>query len=242
MIDDKCRELAKTQMREIVTDLSVPQPPRNTAVARRIALSFALGMWREKISCFDPASEAVVPDVFPIWLEWIEMADEEELLKAKNKERSNPTSPGYVHREKPPRAWEHLERHHDLDRKEPPAIQAGIYWQRAEWWENKIYYVMADFFLRGFFVDDSEYAVLGISSIDETARHDWRDFQRIKNDIVGDEWEGIELYPAESRLVDPSNRFYLWCVPKGVLRYGLPGPRSVKGYGGQGSPPQRPFR
>src|SRR4051794_36621188 len=33
---------------------------------------------------------------------------------------------------------------------------------------------------------------------------DWRHFQNIKNDILGKECEAIELYPAESRLVDTS--------------------------------------
>lgn len=55
--------------------------------------------------------------------------------------------------------------------------------------------------------------VIGICSIDGEARHDWRDFQRIKNDIVGAEWEAVELYPAESRLIDTSNYFYLFARP-----------------------------
>lgn len=43
-----------------------------------------------------------------------------------------------------------------------------------------------------------------------TARHDWRDFQRIKNELLGHDWELIEVYPAESRLVDTSNEYHLW--------------------------------
>lgn len=54
--------------------------------------------------------------------------------------------------------------------------------------------------------------VIGITANDQTALHDWRDFQNIKNDLAGREWEAVELYPAESRLRDPSNRFYLWCT------------------------------
>ena len=40
----------------------------------------------------------------------------------------------------------------------------------------------------------------------------FRDFQRIKNEFVGEECEGVELYPAEARLVDTSNQYHLWCV------------------------------
>lgn len=54
---------------------------------------------------------------------------------------------------------------------------------------------------------------IGINTHDGTARHDWRDFQAIKNQIAGPECEAFELYPAESRLFDPSNYFTLWCFP-----------------------------
>ncbi len=57
------------------------------------------------------------------------------------------------------------------------------------------------------------WAQLGIYCEDGEARHDFRDLQRIKNDICGPEWEGIELFPAESRLMDPSNYYLLWCAP-----------------------------
>jgi hypothetical protein len=40
---------------------------------------------------------------------------------------------------------------------------------------------------------------------------DWRHFQEIKNQLVGEECEGVELYPAESRLVDTSNKYHIWC-------------------------------
>lgn len=56
---------------------------------------------------------------------------------------------------------------------------------------------------------------LGIQNFDQSARHDWRDFQRIKNELIGPEAEGLELYPAESRLLDPSNYYLLWVLPKG---------------------------
>lgn len=39
---------------------------------------------------------------------------------------------------------------------------------------------------------------------------DWRHFQWIKNQLVGEECEGLEIYPAESRLNDTSNKYHLW--------------------------------
>jgi hypothetical protein len=54
---------------------------------------------------------------------------------------------------------------------------------------------------------------LGINTHDGTARHDWREFQWIKNQLAGEECEAFELYPAESRLLDPSNYYTLWCFP-----------------------------
>jgi hypothetical protein len=56
---------------------------------------------------------------------------------------------------------------------------------------------------------------LSIRSNDNSARHDWRHFQKIKNDLVGPEIEAMEIYPKESRLADTSNQFHLWCLPPG---------------------------
>lgn len=51
---------------------------------------------------------------------------------------------------------------------------------------------------------------LSIKTLDKEAYHDWRDYQRIKNELVGPEYEAVELYPAESRLTDTSNQFHIW--------------------------------
>lgn len=54
---------------------------------------------------------------------------------------------------------------------------------------------------------------LSIKTRDKSAWHDWRDYQRIKNELVGIEVEAVEVYPAESRLMDTANQFHLWCFP-----------------------------
>ena len=56
---------------------------------------------------------------------------------------------------------------------------------------------------------------LSLKRLDKAPVHDWRDLQRIKNEICGDEREGFEIYPAESRLVDTANQYHLWILPKG---------------------------
>lgn len=40
---------------------------------------------------------------------------------------------------------------------------------------------------------------------------DWRHLQQIKNELVGPEYEAVELYPAQSRVVDVANQTHLWC-------------------------------
>ena len=82
---------------------------------------------------------------------------------------------------------------------------------------------------------------LSIKRLDQQPIHDWRDLQRIKNELVGPECEAVELYPAESRLVDTANQFHLWADADPTFRFpiGLDG-RMVEeaGTGGEG---QRPF-
>jgi hypothetical protein len=91
----------------------------------------------------------------------------------------------------------------------------------AEHWENERYNVTVRRYDRDP-VFGSRYGMiqLGISAADGTALHDWRDFQAIKNRFAGAEAEAFELYPAEARLMDPSNYYTLWCFPKTRIRVG----------------------
>jgi hypothetical protein len=47
---------------------------------------------------------------------------------------------------------------------------------------------------------------------DRAPIRDWRVGQKIKNQLCGPEWEGVELYPAESRVVDTCNEYHLWAT------------------------------
>jgi hypothetical protein len=56
---------------------------------------------------------------------------------------------------------------------------------------------------------------LAIVRVDRQPVDDWRDKQRIKNELCGPQREAIELYPAESRLVDTNNQAHLYVLPEG---------------------------
>lgn len=60
--------------------------------------------------------------------------------------------------------------------------------------------------------DDRVVIHLSIKRNDGSAIRDWRDMQRIKNELLGPEFEAVELYPAESRLTDGANQFHLWAI------------------------------
>lgn len=90
---------------------------------------------------------------------------------------------------------------------------------RAECWVNSRYQVLK--------VDFGALWWLSIRRHDKLAIHDWRDFQRIKNELVGLENEGVELYPAESRLVDCANQYHLWVGKLTTLRFPFGFPERV---------------
>ena len=60
---------------------------------------------------------------------------------------------------------------------------------------------------------------LKIRRIDRKVIRNWQDFQRIKNELVGPEHEAVELYPAESRLMNSLNQYHLWVLPNAETRF-----------------------
>lgn len=83
----------------------------------------------------------------------------------------------------------------------------------CETWRNDKYVITVDRnpderFMEGFIH-------LSIRRDDRKPIRDWRDFQRIKNEIAGPEREAVELYPAESRVIDTANQYHLWVLPEG---------------------------
>lgn len=120
-----------------------------------------------------------------------------------------------------------------IDHLKQVALEAGVeltddqaqkhYEERMadEIWVNDIYQVA---------VRRNEAMVhLSIKRRDKKAARDWRHFQQIKNQLVGPENEGLELYPAESRLVDGANQFHLWVLadPESIIPTGFTDVRAV---------------
>lgn len=66
----------------------------------------------------------------------------------------------------------------------------------------------------------------------------FRDFQQIKNMLCGDEAEAIEIYPAESRLVDTCNQYHLWVIDG---RFPIGFSARVVSYVGVGGAVQKPL-
>ena len=78
--------------------------------------------------------------------------------------------------------WENEEYHVFLDKYQPPPMQHVKVWE------------------------------LSILRKDHGTVHDWRDLQAIKTALVGEEFEAIELYPAESRVIDVANEAHLFAL------------------------------
>jgi hypothetical protein len=91
---------------------------------------------------------------------------------------------------------------------------------------------------------------LSIRHITNVAITDFRDFQRIKNELVSPKAEAMQIFPAESRLIDSCNQYHLWVfcpmepggdwpeIPVGYF-YGrdVSGPEKARQFNGN----QRPF-
>jgi hypothetical protein len=71
---------------------------------------------------------------------------------------------------------------------------------------------------------------LEVSRVDKQPIFSWHDMQLIKNEIVGAECEAIEIFPAESRMVDFENNYHLWVFanPKVRIPCGFSPPKKTK--------------
>jgi hypothetical protein len=92
---------------------------------------------------------------------------------------------------------------------------------------------------------DAEHSVFGVIAHlsfkvhDKQPHHDWRDMQRIKNEICGPEFDAVEIFPAESKLVDSANQYHLFVFQTYKLPFGFQ--TRLVGDGNWQSSVQRPF-
>jgi hypothetical protein len=82
--------------------------------------------------------------------------------------------------------------------------------ERARYYVNDLYQVQVA--PTG---DNGDFLHINIRRRDGSMFKDWRHFQQIKNEVAGPEREALEIYPAESRKVDTSNKWHLWVLPEG---------------------------
>lgn len=86
--------------------------------------------------------------------------------------------------------------------------------EHCEYWINDIYQVEIER------KEEEKAARINIRRRDgKPIYRDWRHFQAIKNQLIGEECEAVELYPAESRKVDSSNKYHLWCSLDPTYRF-----------------------
>lgn len=69
---------------------------------------------------------------------------------------------------------------------------------------------------------------LSIKRMDKSRIRNWGHLQRIKNELVGQYVEAVELSPTMDRLVDTGGQHYLWCLPEGqIFPFGFSGNMTV---------------
>lgn len=69
----------------------------------------------------------------------------------------------------------------------------------------------------------------------------YRDFMRIKDELIGPECEAIELYPARSREVDTANQYHLFAATDPAYRFPVGFSQGIRSGESTGGAVQQPF-
>lgn len=91
----------------------------------------------------------------------------------------------------------------------------------VETWRNAFYMIMV---YRGRECDELVHQEefkgkciwLSIKRRDKKPVNHWQDMQTIKNHLAGPDREAIQIFPAESRVVNTSNQYHLMVMPEGA--------------------------
>ena len=63
--------------------------------------------------------------------------------------------------------------------------------------------------------DRDGFVELAVHNHNRTPHVPWRHLQQIKNEVLGPDREAVQLFPAEDRLVDTANEYWLYVYPVG---------------------------
>ena len=107
--------------------------------------------------------------------------------------------------------WTPLEKITDLNPEEEKLLAA------REVWGNNLYQIYVQHIEPNEHRGHLPLIHLSIKRLDRKPIRDWRDLQRIKDELVGTDAEAVELFPSQQRLVDVANQYHLWCLPPGQL-------------------------
>jgi hypothetical protein len=102
-----------------------------------------------------------------------------------------------------------------------PTLQEKLFWIEDavarmtvhQVFENDLYAVQMD--------SAPPFIHLTITRHDGAPCKEWSHLQRIKNELIGPEHEAVELFPAESRLVDAVDQYHLWVHADPSFRFPL---------------------
>ena len=94
--------------------------------------------------------------------------------------------------------------------------RAKVAWLESQKvWVNNLYQVNVEE------IGDGKLVHLIIRRLDRQPIHNWQHFQQIKNEILGDECEAVEIYPRESQLVDEKHHYHLWGFRSPLDSFGI---------------------
>lgn len=81
----------------------------------------------------------------------------------------------------------------------------------AEVWGSSQYTVTVHY------LDDNRdgFVEVGIHNYHRTTHVPWRHIQQIKNEVFGPDREAVQLFPAEDRLLDSANEYWIYVYPTG---------------------------
>lgn len=101
------------------------------------------------------------------------------------------------------------------------AAKAAYNADRGECWQNEKYTVLLVMHSTEDFLLPEGTAWLSVRRNDREPLADWRDIQAIKNQLIGPECEAVQLFPAESRLVDTANQYHFVALRDPGQRFGF---------------------